>query len=74
MQKGHHLALWLVTLCYPAAAVTEEVARWKVEPTAFCLLVQYPSQDMTLSFNVLDSGYYNNQHNLKVELEYRILN
>lgn len=73
---AQHVRLRTVSGCdLEAAVATWEGAEWKAQPTPFGLLVQCPSQDTVPSCNVLDSDYYDNQHNcpLRAHLECGIL-
>lgn len=73
--KAQHLAPRTAAV-YCLAAGPPHSLEWKVELMLFCLLGQRASRDTAASFNVLDSDYYDIQHNisLRAELKCGILN
>lgn len=66
--KVQYLALGMVAIHCQAAALPQLQGKelGGRGPVLFCLLVQRASQDTVPSFNILDSSYYDTQHNLRV--------
>ena len=64
-----YLALGIVAVQWQAAALPQLQGKQLGgrRPMLFCLLVQRASQDTVPSFNILNSSYYDTQHNLRQE-------